>query len=160
MNPTLLPTKQNQSESEQGGITDPQSRLLEGSSSKTTFVSRCHIPEGSQAQEFKEEQQSTSGTGRSSRRGRIRDVLLHWRGTETEKPTQPPAGWKHQDGRNYLQTVGQHYGLKTLLNNRCNQHSRTIFLLHIPYQQALSSAEGNVLEHDNRIALSSTKSVE
>lgn len=76
------------------------------------------------------------------------------------RPTQPPAGWKHQDGRNYLQTVGLHYGLKTLLNNRCNQHSRTIVLLHIPYQQALSSAEGNVLEHDNRIALSSTKSVE
>lgn len=96
MNPTLLPTKQNQSESEQGGIPDPQSLLLEGSSSKTTFVSRCHIPEGSQAQEFKEEQQSTSGTGRSSRRGRIMDVLLHWRGTETHSATSrmETSGWE------------------------------------------------------------------
>lgn len=44
------------------------------------------FPEGSQAQEFKEEQQSTPGTGRSSRTGRIMDVLCHWRGSETVKP--------------------------------------------------------------------------
>lgn len=44
------------------------------------------FPEGSQAQEFKEEQQSSSGSGRNSRRGRIMDVLCHWRGSETEEP--------------------------------------------------------------------------
>lgn len=44
------------------------------------------FPEGSQAQEFKEEQESTSGSGRSSSRWRIMDVLLHWRGSGIEKP--------------------------------------------------------------------------
>lgn len=38
------------------------------------------FPEGSQAQEFKEEQQSTSGTGRSSRKGRIHGCAVSLEG--------------------------------------------------------------------------------
>lgn len=64
------------------------------------------FPEGSQAQEFREEQQSTTESGGSSSRWRIMDVLLHWRSSDTEKPPQPQEGCEHQDGRNYLQTMG------------------------------------------------------
>lgn len=81
---------------------------LEGGSSKEEhLVPGLTFPDRSQTQKFKEEQQSSSASGRTSTRRRVR-MLRSTRGVARgRKPIQPREGCKHQDGTTYLQSVGQ-----------------------------------------------------